>query len=111
VTTQRRTAEDAAAGRLGDVAKALASPRAKRRARAIDAVAAAWGAAAGPALASTTRVSSFRDGTLFVTTSSAPLCHELAAFRRETLLAALNERLLEERATAVKSLVFRIGSA
>jgi predicted nucleic acid-binding Zn ribbon protein len=95
---------------LGDLARRMAGRGAKRRALASDRVAEAWREAAGPALASTTRVRGFKDGVATVQTASAPLCHELASFRREELLAALNARLAEKKGPAVRSLVFRIGA-
>lgn len=107
----RRAPGDGATSRLGDVARSLVSTSGRRRARFVDAVADAWALAAGPALAATTRVASVREGVVAVTTRSAPLCHELASFRREALLAELNERLREAGAAGVTSLIFRVGSA
>jgi predicted nucleic acid-binding Zn ribbon protein len=98
------------AGSLGDFAKALASPRAKRRARAADKVAEAWAAVAGEDLARATRVTSVREGVACVATPSASLCHELAGFRREALLSALNVKLAEGRTAPLRSLIFRTGS-
>ncbi len=102
--------EDGIQSSLGELAKKLAGRTAKRRATAADRVAEAWAAAVGPALADVTRVRSVRDGTAVVATLSAPLCHELASFRREALLAALNERLAAAKAPPVTALVFRIGA-
>jgi predicted nucleic acid-binding Zn ribbon protein len=94
---------------LGALAKALAGRAAKRRATATDRVGAAWDELVGADLSARTRVRSVRDGVATVCVASGPLCHELASFRKEELLASLNERLAARRVAPVRSLVFRIG--
>jgi predicted nucleic acid-binding Zn ribbon protein len=96
---------------LGEIVRRLAGRGAKRRLAPVDRVAAAWREAAGANLADVARVRSLRDGVLVVAVHSAPLCHELASFRREELLGALNDRLAAAGAPAVRSLIFRIGAS
>jgi predicted nucleic acid-binding Zn ribbon protein len=65
-----------------------------------------WSEVAGPEIAGHTRVRSLRHGVLTIAVDSPPLCHELASFRRESLLAAMN---MKAESKALKDLYFRHG--
>ncbi|HYC77947.1 MAG TPA: DUF721 domain-containing protein [Planctomycetota bacterium] len=98
-------------GALHDLLRRVAPKAAGRRsAKVAEAVARAWEKAAGPELARQARVRSVRDGEATIATASAPLCHELASFRREALLRAVNAALAEAGAPEIKALHFRTGS-
>jgi predicted nucleic acid-binding Zn ribbon protein len=66
-----------------------------------------WSEVAGPAVSGHSRVRSIRHGVLTIAVDSPPLCHELASFRRETLLAAMNERIGGK--APLRDLYFRHG--
>jgi hypothetical protein len=84
----------------------LRNSRTVRHSRASQAMGEAWAAVAGPAVAAHTHVRGLRLGVLTIAVDSPPLCHELGAFRRAELLAAMNERLAPKR---LKDLHFRHG--
>jgi predicted nucleic acid-binding Zn ribbon protein len=65
-----------------------------------------WNDVAGPDIAGHTRVRGLRHGVLTIAVDSPPLCHELASFRRESLLAAMNGRVDSK---VLKDLYFRHG--
>jgi len=67
----------------------------------------AWVRAAGDDIASHTRVRSLMDGVLWVDVDSAPLCHRLAAFEKDGLLATLKDALSTAHVTDVR---FRLGA-
>lgn len=82
------------------------APLARTHAR-IEKARRAWCIAAGEELAGHTRVASLRTGTLTVEVDSAPLCHSLAAFERDRLLAKVLEAA---QGVEVHSLRFRHGA-
>ena len=92
--------------RLGDVLSSLLQKRAYARPLANRGLAEAWARAAGPRIASRTRVASWRDGTLTVEVASASQRYELEAFHGAELLAVLGR---DPAIPAVRRLVFRIG--
>jgi hypothetical protein len=51
-----------------------------------------WEQVAPPEAAGHTQVRGLRHGVLTIAVDSPPLCHELASFRRASLLAAMNAR-------------------
>jgi predicted nucleic acid-binding Zn ribbon protein len=63
---------------------------------------AAWPGVVGPQAAERTRLVAFDQGVLSVDVASAALKHDLATFRREEILAALQERLEGARIKAVR---------
>lgn len=65
---------------------------------------AVWGDIAGADVVAHTQVRGLRNGVLTIAVDSPPLLHELASFRRERLLQALNERA---PASALKDIHFR----
>ena len=69
-------------------------------------LAAAWEEVVGPG-AEHTRVDAVRDGVAVVVVDSATLLAELANFRKDELLAALQERV---RGRFVRDIRFRLGS-
>src|SRR4029079_11502779 len=77
-----------------------------KRSRAALAMSEVWTAVAGPEIAAHTHVRGVRLGVLTIAVDSPPLCHELGAFRRAELLAAMNDRLGVKR---LKDLHFRHG--
>lgn len=82
------------------------APLARTHAR-IEKARKAWWCAAGEELAGHTRVASLRTGVLTVEVDSAPLCHRLAAFEKDRLLA----RVLEAaHGVEVHALRFRHGA-
>ena len=77
-----------------------------KRSRAAQEWSTLWNEVAGPEVAGHTRVRGLRHGVLTIAVDSPPLCHELASFRRETLLAAMNGKV---ESKALKDLYFRHG--
>ncbi len=66
----------------------------------------AWHAAIGPELAPKAKAGAFRRGTLEILVDSSPLLQELAGFRKEELLAAVQQHVRHSKVTALK---FRRG--
>ena len=67
----------------------------------------AWVHAAGDDVAAHTRVRSLMDGVLWVDVDSAPLCHRLAAFEKDGLVATLKDALSSAHVTDIR---FRLGA-
>ena len=66
----------------------------------------AWIEVAGTEIANQTRVRGLRRGVLTIEVESSPLCHQLASFRRDDLLLALQARV---RRADVMEIRFRAG--
>ena len=66
-----------------------------------------WAEAAGPELATQTRVGNFRRGVLEIEVRNGVLLQELAQFHKRTLLAALRQKL---RGTTITDLKFRAST-
>ncbi len=93
---------------VGKVRKGLMGPSSLGKRRRVNrALAQAWDEAAGPEVASQTRVRGLRRGVVTIEVDSGPLCHRLASFQREELLLALKERVRE---TEILDLRFRAGA-
>jgi predicted nucleic acid-binding Zn ribbon protein len=75
-----------------------------KRSRATQRWTEVWRQVAEPAVLAHTEVRGVRQGVLTIAVDSPPLLHELASFRREALLRALNDRAEGE---ALKDLFFR----
>ena len=67
----------------------------------------AWVLAAGEDISGHTRVRSLADGVLWIDVDSAPLCHRLAAFEKEGLVASLTAALSVAHVTDIR---FRLGA-
>lgn len=67
----------------------------------------AWLVAIGDDLSQHTRVKSLRKGVLAIEVDSSALCHQLAGFRREELLGALQTKLTGIELTDLR---FRVGA-
>ena len=78
-----------------------------RRHRHVEDARRAWVSAAGQEVAAHTRVRSLIDGVLWIDVDSAPLCHRLAAFEKEGLIAALKDALQRAHVTDIR---FRLGA-
>jgi hypothetical protein len=81
------------------------SPEVKRSKAALEWTT-VWNDVAGDEVAAHTRVRGLRHGVLTIAVDSPPLCHELASFRREALLSAMNDRI---ESKPLKDLYFRHG--
>lgn len=76
------------------------------RSAALIALEEAWKATVGPELASDTRVSSFKDGTLRIEVRGSPLLQELSTFYRDSLLTSLREKNREVAKLELKLGIF-----
>src|SRR5262245_25461767 len=93
---------------IGDPLRAfMRNAPAVKQSRAAQKWTVVWNEVAPPEAAGHTRVRGVRHGVLTIAVDSPPLCHDLASFRREKLLAAMNERI--DSRTALKDIHFRHG--
>jgi hypothetical protein len=73
----------------------------------VEMVRASWAEIVGPGTASRTRVTGLEAGILRVEVASAALKHDLVAFRRGDVLAALRTRLPELR---IDRVIYQVGA-
>ena len=91
---------------LKDVLNALVAARGFGRLRSRAELETAWEAAVGEPAAGQTRLGTIRRGVLSVTVAHPALLEELAAFRKSTILAALQQTA---PGAAIREIRFRIG--
>ena len=92
---------------IGDLLSGVIGPKVLRHQRKVDAVRLAWARLVGEEIASQTRITSLRRGTLMIEVRSAALCHRLASFQRDQLLLGIKEKVPQAE---VLHLHFRIGT-
>ncbi len=90
---------------IGDVLSELMARRGFARVESAKNYDAAWGEAAGPLLATYTRVGTLRRGTLEIMVANSTVIQELG-FQKQTLLETLGRLLPDE---GIKDLRFRTG--
>ena len=73
----------------------------------LDALRRGWLEIAGPELGGHTRVRALRRQVLTIEVDSAPLCHELASFRKHEFLRAFHDKDLP---SDIEDIHFRLGS-
>lgn len=87
---------------LGDLVPGVLGGMKPKRDDRLRRLRAAWPQVVGPQAAERTRLVAFDQGVLRVDVASAALKHDLATFRREEILAALEKRLGGGRIRAVQ---------
>jgi predicted nucleic acid-binding Zn ribbon protein len=91
--------------KIGDVLAQLITARGYGRIQSIENVAAAWQAAAGEALARSSRPGQLKRGVLEVTVTNSTVVQELT-FQKQPILTALQTQLPDAK---IRDLRFRVG--
>jgi predicted nucleic acid-binding Zn ribbon protein len=91
---------------LGDLLPGILRAMRRGSRGAIERVRAAWPEVVGAAIAARTRVAAVEGGVVRVDVASSAVKQDLAVFRREAVLASLQERLPDLR---IRSVSYRLG--